>query len=92
MLDKILALTKSETGFFGGTWKSKKFSLVMIGLTASMLLSERLSDKDPQLSAWVFGGGLSLIAVYVFSQSIVEACAARSVVSERKKTETPDGT
>lgn len=66
MIDRVAALTKSNVGVLGGTFKSKKFSLASIWVVACLGFPE-------QVPAW---SGAAVICAYCLSQGLVEAAAA----------------
>lgn len=68
MIEKLLAVTKSNEGFFTGLYKSKKFALATVWTFAALAYPEAVP-------AWA---GAGVAAVYILGQSVVEGLAARA--------------
>lgn len=73
MIEKLLALTKSETGLITGIFRSKKFGLVGSWVIfCGVLVSELIAAKEYVLAMHALYCGTGLAAIYVAFQSWVE--------------------
>ena len=73
MAESVSSIVKTDVGFFGATYKSKKFSLALVWAVSCYIISETLISSNPAMAIQAIYAGSIVVAAYVIGQSLVEA-------------------